>query len=364
MPPPTKINGMVPILAHCARVICRVACRGATCASSCAMTPASSASSSAARIKPEFTEKNPPGSAKALMSSASMTLMVKGTCASELRTRFCPIRFTYSVTTGSWISFTLASTCWAYSLPMRISLSSEYQLPMPRPPILRLPMASTSFLPPSCLILLSSFCGITGGVVTWSVWAAPEAAFLSWEVVPWSCATAHGVTQNISAAAIANRRRVIKHSLIRPFGRYPIITPLPRGIFLGSYKSLDAESGCQVTRYYCRAATCALSGVGFSPLNRIKPSFRHDFELHPNLILDLDRAATDGNRGDAEGRLLQYGHSPIAPTLALDLDPHWTRLAVQGEIPIDDEFARAELLHLGRTKTDIGELLGVEHFRT
>src|ERR1700686_4150013 len=85
-----------------------------------------------------------------------MTLMVKGTWASELRTRFWPIRLTYSVTTGSWTIFTLFSTCIAYCLPILISLSSEYQLPMPRPPTLRLPMASTSFLLPSCLTLLSS----------------------------------------------------------------------------------------------------------------------------------------------------------------------------------------------------------------
>src|SRR5947207_6375050 len=39
---------------------------------------------------------------------------------------------------------------------MRISLSTEYQLPRPRPPILRLPMASTSLLPPSCLTLSGS----------------------------------------------------------------------------------------------------------------------------------------------------------------------------------------------------------------
>src|SRR5882724_2564557 len=44
---------------------------------------------------------------------------------------------------------------------MRISLSTEYQLPNPRPPILRLPMASTSPLPPSCL----TFDGSAGSIV-------------------------------------------------------------------------------------------------------------------------------------------------------------------------------------------------------
>src|SRR4051794_24012346 len=44
---------------------------------------------------------------------------------------------------------------------MRISLSTEYQLPKPRPPILRLPMASTSSLPPSCF----TFDGSAGSTV-------------------------------------------------------------------------------------------------------------------------------------------------------------------------------------------------------
>src|SRR3981081_3412451 len=92
-----------------------------------------------------------------------MTLIVNGTCASELRTRFWPIRLTYSVTTGSCTSFTLFSTCIAYCLPILISVSSEYQLPMPRPPTLRLPMASTSLLLPLCLTLLSSGSWMGGG---------------------------------------------------------------------------------------------------------------------------------------------------------------------------------------------------------
>src|ERR1700740_2333344 len=38
---------------------------------------------------------------------------------------------------------------------MRISDSSEYQLPSPLPPILRLPMESTSFLPPDFFFAFS-----------------------------------------------------------------------------------------------------------------------------------------------------------------------------------------------------------------
>src|SRR5215510_12065544 len=49
------------------------------------------------------------------------------------------------------MSLEVASTSWAYCLPMRISLSSEYQSPNPRPPTLRLPMAFTSLLLPSDL---------------------------------------------------------------------------------------------------------------------------------------------------------------------------------------------------------------------
>src|SRR4030088_913308 len=53
----------------------------------------------------------------AFTTSESITLMVNGTCASELRTRFCPMRFTYSVTTGSFTSLTWDSICWAYTRP-------------------------------------------------------------------------------------------------------------------------------------------------------------------------------------------------------------------------------------------------------
>src|SRR5215472_2011541 len=73
-----------------------------------------------------------------------MTLMVKGTWASELRTRFCPTRFTYSVTTGSSIILELRSTSWAIPFPRAISFSMEKKFtPLPT---LRLPMASTSSL--------------------------------------------------------------------------------------------------------------------------------------------------------------------------------------------------------------------------
>src|SRR5271169_3278084 len=57
--------------------------------------------------------------------------MMKGTLESELRTRFCPMRFTYSVTTGSATSLTPCSICWEYCWPIATCFSSEYQLPAP-----------------------------------------------------------------------------------------------------------------------------------------------------------------------------------------------------------------------------------------
>src|SRR5271157_393860 len=84
------------------------------------------------------------------MSSESTTLIVNGTFASELRTRFCPMRFTYSVMTGSCIMRALDSTIIAYCLPILISVSYEYQSPRPLPEP-GLPMSSMSFLPLSCV---------------------------------------------------------------------------------------------------------------------------------------------------------------------------------------------------------------------
>src|ERR1035438_6103407 len=85
----------------------------------------------------------------ALISSVSMTLMVKGTLQSEFLTMFWPMRLTYSVMTGSLMNLVLFSTSSAYCLPILISDSVEYQLPMPRAPMLRVPTAFTSsMLPP------------------------------------------------------------------------------------------------------------------------------------------------------------------------------------------------------------------------
>src|SRR4051794_2000298 len=98
-----------------------------------------------------------------------MTLMVNGTFASELRTRFCPTRLTYSVTIGSLISLALCSTCCEYCWPMPTCFSSEYQLPIPLlQPTLRLPMASMLF------IVLGDgafFSGLSG-----MYWPLPEAS--------------------------------------------------------------------------------------------------------------------------------------------------------------------------------------------
>ena len=64
---------------------------------------------------------------------------------------FCPIRFTYSSTTGSVMNFVLFSISSAYCLPILISPSVEYQLPSPRPPMLRLPTALTSSMLPGLI---------------------------------------------------------------------------------------------------------------------------------------------------------------------------------------------------------------------
>src|ERR1700724_2748936 len=90
------------------------------------------------------------------MSSESMTLMVNGTCESELRTMFWPSRLMYSETTGSLMIFDWVSTCIDTCLPSAICLSRLYQLPMPRAhPTLRLPIASISLMPPSCATLVA-----------------------------------------------------------------------------------------------------------------------------------------------------------------------------------------------------------------
>src|ERR1039458_430929 len=80
----------------------------------------------------------------ALISSESITLMVNGTLQSEFFTMFWPTRFTYSVTTGSVTRCADFSISIEYCLPIPISPLTEYQLPRPRPPIVRVPMASTS----------------------------------------------------------------------------------------------------------------------------------------------------------------------------------------------------------------------------
>src|SRR5579863_4433650 len=91
----------------------------------------------------------------ALISSESMTLMVNGTLQSEFLTMFWPMRFTYSVMTGSVMNLVLFSISIEYILPILISVSVEYQLPMPRPPMSRLPTALTSSMLPALILPIS-----------------------------------------------------------------------------------------------------------------------------------------------------------------------------------------------------------------
>src|SRR5580704_7594440 len=94
----------------------------------------------------------------------------EGTLASELRTRFCPTRFTYSVTTGSLINLAVFSTSMAACFPRAISRCREYKLtPLPTP---RLPMELTSFSEP--------------GLTPFMIWSSSE-------VVVWSCVCGCGV---------------------------------------------------------------------------------------------------------------------------------------------------------------------------
>src|ERR1700753_307723 len=102
--------------------------------------------------------------------------MVNGTLASEFFTRFWPIRLTYSTTTGSVTRCDDFSSSIEYCLPLEISQLVEYQLPIPRPPTLRWPTASTSSSLPflMCGSSASPGDGITSGLVL-----ATSAAFLS-----------------------------------------------------------------------------------------------------------------------------------------------------------------------------------------
>src|SRR5581483_265732 len=194
-------------------------------------------------------------------SSESITFMVKGTRASESRTRFWPIRFTYSVTTASWTSFTLNSTRWAYSLPMRISFSREYQLPRPLPPILRFPMASTSSLPPSCLPLvpeLSAGCVVSAGGGGGGAWVASGVWAGCWAVPgvvgAWVWPHAPMVVEKKRAAATTIALNFIKDSPApaQPGSATSIITPqiaairysVPSGT---KFHYLDASSCRNVT---------------------------------------------------------------------------------------------------------------------
>ena len=111
--------------AICDFVACLVMCRAATCAISCAIAAASSSSSSAILISAVYTKTYPPGSANAFGELPSITWNVNGTLASELRTRFCPIRLMYSEISGSSTTLACRRTSSASCLPSAISFSSE-----------------------------------------------------------------------------------------------------------------------------------------------------------------------------------------------------------------------------------------------
>src|SRR5882672_10513358 len=194
----------------------------------------------------------------AFTSSVSITLMVKGTLASELRTRFCPIRFTYSLTTGSVISLDVASTCWEYCLPMRISLSKEYQLPKPRFPKSRLPIASTSSRLPS-FTLTWSFCGTTSGrACGWTTAAGAASAGL---LASGLVSVTGGFTSGcLSSCARANEQRAntSKVTHVVAVNRTFMISPgLPRSLHLDRDPSGLNQLDARIDRGVIRSTSYA-----------------------------------------------------------------------------------------------------------
>src|SRR3984957_759598 len=135
----------------------------------------------------------------ALISSESITLMVKGTLESEFLTMFWPTRLTYSTITGSVTMWADFSTSMEYCLPVRISQSVEYQLARPRPPMLRVPTALTSSSLPALMLVLRSSPGDGRRSVLFAALTAAAASLLSlgvavgWPGMGFSAGTSGGM---------------------------------------------------------------------------------------------------------------------------------------------------------------------------
>jgi len=91
---------------------------------------------------------------------------VNGTLQSEFFTMFWPTRLMYSSTTGSVMNLVLFSISMEYILPILISVSTEYQFPIPRAPMSRLPTALTSSMLPGFTLIFwlpgsTTFSGLT-----------------------------------------------------------------------------------------------------------------------------------------------------------------------------------------------------------
>src|SRR3569833_1047419 len=129
------------------------------------------------------------------------------------------MRFTYSETTRSEKKRVLFSISVAYILPILISVSVEYQLPRPLPPMSRLPTALTSsmlpgltfcfWLPTSTIfngstLLLAATSPETGSVPAGQTVSLLSLSFLSFlSFLCLSFLSAEGTQAGVSAEAVS-----------------------------------------------------------------------------------------------------------------------------------------------------------------
>src|SRR5450631_3683391 len=122
------------------------------------------------------------------------------------------MRLTYSVMTGSVMNLVLFSISMAYILPILISVSVEYQLPMPRPPMSRLPTALTSSMLPALTLTFweptsTTFSGLTATAATSPATGAvpglqvlsSDLSALSFDFLPFAVLSSGAGVQSVEA---------------------------------------------------------------------------------------------------------------------------------------------------------------------